>query len=79
MSLERRGPAAEVVPTDDQPLVRVFRQQGVPRGVTRRPHSRTVSAAAGDRLIAYAWEQPGEAERAQVIAELKRLLAAYLF
>jgi len=38
-----------------------------------------IVSETGDRLIAYAYEQPGEAERAQVIAELKRLLAGYLF
>ena len=38
-----------------------------------------IVSETGDRLIAYAYEQPSEAERAAVIAELKRLLAAYLF
>jgi AcrR family transcriptional regulator len=38
-----------------------------------------IVSETGDRLIAYAYEQPSEAERAQVIAELKRLLAGYLF
>ncbi|MGA3028076.1 MAG: TetR/AcrR family transcriptional regulator [Bryobacteraceae bacterium] len=38
-----------------------------------------IVSETGDRLIAYAYEQPSAAERAQVIAELKRLLAAYLF
>jgi len=38
-----------------------------------------IVSETGDRLISYAYEQPSEAERAQVIAELKRLLAGYLF
>jgi AcrR family transcriptional regulator len=38
-----------------------------------------IVSETGDRLIAYAYEQPSEAERAAVIAELKRLLAGYLF
>jgi hypothetical protein len=38
-----------------------------------------IVSETGDRLIAYAYEQPGETERAAVIAELKRLLAGYLF
>jgi AcrR family transcriptional regulator len=38
-----------------------------------------IVSETGDRLIAYAYEQPSDAERAQVIAELKRLLAGYLF
>ncbi len=38
-----------------------------------------IVSETGDRLIAYAYEQPGDAERAQVIAELKLLLAKYLF
>lgn len=37
-----------------------------------------ISVEAGDRLIAYALEQSGEA-RAKVVSEMKRLLAAYLF
>src|SRR5208283_770971 len=38
-----------------------------------------IVSETGDRLIAYAYEQPSETERAAVIAELKRLLAGYLF
>jgi len=38
-----------------------------------------IVSETGDRLIAYAYEQPTAEERARVIAELKRLLAAYLF
>ena len=34
---------------------------------------------AGERLIAYAYEQPTRAQRDEVIAELKRLLSGYLF
>jgi len=38
-----------------------------------------IVSETGDRLIAYAYEQPTADERAAVIAELKRLLAGYLF
>lgn len=38
-----------------------------------------IAIETGERLFAYAYEQPGRAERAQVIAELKRLLSSYLF
>jgi AcrR family transcriptional regulator len=38
-----------------------------------------VAAEAGDRLIAYAYEQEDPDYRARVIAELKALLAGYLF
>lgn len=38
-----------------------------------------VAIEAGERLFAYAFEQPDAPERARVIAELKRLLSAYLF
>lgn len=38
-----------------------------------------VVSEAGERLIAYAYEQPSGDERASVIAELKRMLAGYLF
>ena len=38
-----------------------------------------IVSETGDRLIAYAYEQPTAEERARVIAELKRVLAAYLF
>jgi AcrR family transcriptional regulator len=37
-----------------------------------------IVSEAGDRLIAYAYERPEE-ERASVIAELKQMLAKYLF
>jgi AcrR family transcriptional regulator len=37
-----------------------------------------VVSEAGDRLIAWAWEQP-VAERARIIAELKQMLSKYLF
>ena len=33
----------------------------------------------GERLIAYAYDQPSESERKRVIAEMKLMLANYLF
>jgi AcrR family transcriptional regulator len=38
-----------------------------------------VAIETGERLFAYAFEQPDAPSRAAVIAELKRLLASYLF
>jgi len=38
-----------------------------------------VVSEAGERLIAYAFEQPTDDERNLIIAELKKLLATYLF
>jgi len=38
-----------------------------------------VVSEAGDRLIAYAYEQPTRENRDQIIAEMKRMLARYLF
>src|SRR5271166_5452555 len=38
-----------------------------------------VVSEAGERLIAYAYEQPTRKERDRVIAEMKRMLASYLF
>src|SRR5271169_1686847 len=38
-----------------------------------------VVSEAGERLIAYAYEQPTREERDRVIAEMKRMLASYLF
>ncbi len=37
-----------------------------------------IAAETGDRLIAYAYSQPTQRERAEVLAELKELLARYL-
>ena len=34
---------------------------------------------AGERLIAYAYEQPTQVQRDEVIGELKRMLSSYLF
>jgi AcrR family transcriptional regulator len=51
-------------------------------GATPLPHldlKIRIAAEAGDRLIAYAYEHEDPAYRAQVIAELKALLAGYLF
>jgi AcrR family transcriptional regulator len=38
-----------------------------------------IAAETGEHLIAFAYEQPGVEEKAQVISELKRLLSGYLF
>lgn len=38
-----------------------------------------VVSEAGERLIAYAYEQPTREERDRVIAEMKRMLSSYLF
>src|SRR5271165_3390234 len=38
-----------------------------------------VVSEAGERLIAYAYEQPTRKDRDRVIAEMKRMLASYLF
>ncbi len=37
-----------------------------------------IAAEVGDRLIAYAYSQPGERERKEALDELKELLARYL-
>lgn len=38
-----------------------------------------VVSEAGERLIAFAYEQPTHDERARIIAEMKRMLSGYLF
>jgi AcrR family transcriptional regulator len=38
-----------------------------------------VVSEAGERLIAYAYEQPTRQERDRIIAEMKRMLSSYLF
>jgi hypothetical protein len=38
-----------------------------------------VISEAGDRLIAYAFEQPSDDQRNRIIAEMKKMLAGYLF
>jgi AcrR family transcriptional regulator len=38
-----------------------------------------VVSEAGERLIAYAFEQPADDERNRIVAEMKKMLAAYLF
>jgi AcrR family transcriptional regulator len=38
-----------------------------------------IVSEAGERLIAFAYEQPTREERDRVIAEMKRMLASYLF
>ncbi len=38
-----------------------------------------IVSEAGERLIAYAYEQPARADRDRVIAEMKRMLSSYLF
>ena len=38
-----------------------------------------VASEGGERLIAYAYEQPTREERDLIIAETKKMLAGYLF
>jgi len=38
-----------------------------------------VVSEAGERLIAYAYEQPTREQRDQIVAEMKKMLAGYLF
>ena len=38
-----------------------------------------VVSEAGERLIAYAYEQPAREDRDRIIAEMKKMLAGYLF
>jgi len=38
-----------------------------------------VVSEAGERLVAYAFEQPTEDERNRIVAEMKKMLAGYLF
>jgi AcrR family transcriptional regulator len=38
-----------------------------------------IVSEAGERLIAYAYEQPAREDRDRVIAEMKKMLASYLF
>jgi len=38
-----------------------------------------VVSEAGERLIAYAYEQPSREDRNRILAEMKKMLAAYLF
>jgi hypothetical protein len=38
-----------------------------------------IATEAGERLIVYAYAQPNAEERKRVIAEMKELLAGYLF
>jgi AcrR family transcriptional regulator len=38
-----------------------------------------VVSEAGERLIAYAYEQPSREERDRIVAEMKKMLAGYLF
>ena len=38
-----------------------------------------IVSEAGERLIAFAYEQPAREERDRVIAEMKRMLSGYLF
>ncbi len=39
----------------------------------------SVASESGERLIAYAYEQPAGEDRDRVIAEMKRMLSSYLF
>jgi hypothetical protein len=38
-----------------------------------------VVSEAGERLIAYAYEQPSREERDRIVGEMKKMLAGYLF
>jgi AcrR family transcriptional regulator len=38
-----------------------------------------IAIETGERLFAYAFGQPDDAERARIVAEIKRLLSSYLF
>ena len=38
-----------------------------------------VVSETGERLIAYAYEQPTREERDRIVAEMKKMLASYLF
>ena len=38
-----------------------------------------VVSETGERLIAYAYEQPTREERDRIVAEMKKMLANYLF
>jgi hypothetical protein len=38
-----------------------------------------VVSEAGERLIAYAYEQPTHEERDRIVSEMKKMLAGYLF
>jgi hypothetical protein len=38
-----------------------------------------IATETGERLLAYAFEQPSAQERTRVVDELKELLAGYLF
>lgn len=51
---------------------------GIPNSPELNLMLRVVSEA-GERLIAFAYEQPTREERDRVIAEMKRMLASYLF
>jgi hypothetical protein len=38
-----------------------------------------IVSEAGERLIEYAYEQPTREDRDRIIAEMKKMLAGYLF
>ena len=65
VSLERRGPVAEVVPADDHAVVRVFGQQGIPGGVACDAHAEAIAAAAAG-LIARVADRGGHAHAARL-------------
>ena len=56
----------------------MLEQLGIPNNPELDMMLRVVSEA-GERLIAFAYEQPTRDERDRIIAEMKKMLAAYLF
>jgi AcrR family transcriptional regulator len=56
----------------------MLEQLGIPNTPGLDLRLRVVSEA-GERLISYAYEQPTREDRNQVITEMKRMLASYLF
>ena len=71
----------EASPTTGLPAILanfMIQRLGLPHSHELELMLRVVSEA-GERLIAYAYEQPTREERDRVIAEMKRMLASYLF
>ena len=56
----------------------MLEQLGIPNTPELDLKLRVVSEA-GERLIAYAFQQPTQDDRDRIIAEMKQLLAGYLF
>jgi len=61
-------------------MLRTFmmEQMGIPESAELDLALRVVSEA-GERLIAYAYEQPTREERDRIVGEMKKMLAGYLF